>query len=73
MDQSNSGNQSPGFKHEQSAELVDEVKRRADKDKLSQRAPNELGQQPLQDATPTSRKRPSPQQERQRSRSEAGA
>jgi hypothetical protein len=57
----------PGFQHDQSAELVEEVKNRANKEKLSSKNTNEMGQQPLSDESgkPSN---PTPQQLRERPR-----
>lgn len=52
---------------------ADKVQKQAKKERLSRRAPNEMGQQPLQDENDIrTTRRPTPQEERERSREESG-
>lgn len=73
MAQGDSDSKSKGFRPNQSAELVEEVRRRAIEEKSSQSAPNEMGQQPLQDEPKKgSEGRATPQQQRETPRKQAG-
>ncbi len=54
-----------GFQHNQSAELVEAIRRKAEKAKLESEEPNELGQQPMhEDKAPGL----TPQQQREKPR-----
>ena len=58
-----------GFVHNQSAELVDEIRKRADAEQSSRNNTNEMGQQSPDTAPPTkAAKRLTPQQLRERPR-----
>jgi hypothetical protein len=61
------GEVGPGFQHGQSAELVEEIKKRAAKERLSSQNTNEMGQQPLSDEG-EKRTQPTPQELRERPR-----